>query len=109
MSRNVNCKVPSSSNQLQQQVSDHNFSVIITPMMKLEDLKSFCLSLLERLDSKVDDEYSENDIQEVSRFCSQLAKYGAEMDERFPDLMDRMQQHFFKMFLCVDHVHFFVR
>ena len=77
--------------------------------MKLEDLKSFCLSLLERLDSKVDDEYSENVIQEVSRFCSQLAKYGAELDEGFPDLMDRIQQHFFKMFLCVDHVDFFVR
>ena len=78
-------------------------------MMKFEDLKSDCLCLLESLDSQVDDEYSEKVIQEVSRLCYQLAKSGAKLDEELPDLMDRIQEHFFKMFLCVDQVHFFVR
>ena len=78
-------------------------------MMKLEDLKSSCLCLLERLDSNVDDDYSEKVIQEVSLLCDQLAKSGAQLEGRFPDLMDRIERHFFKMFLCVDHVHFYVR
>ena len=82
---------------------------MIHNMMKLEYLKSDCLCLLERLDSKVEDEYSEKVIQEVSRLCSQLAKSGAQLEAEFPDLMDRLQDHFFKMFLCVDQVHFFVR
>ena len=77
--------------------------------MKFEDLKSDCLCLLQRLDSQVEDEYSEKVIQEVSRLCSQLAKSGAQLDEEFPDLLDRIEEHFFKMFLCVDQVHFFVR
>ena len=77
--------------------------------MKFEDLKSDCLCLLQRLDSQVEDEYSEKVIQEVSRLCSQLAKSGAQLDEEFPDLMDRIEEHFFKMFLCVDQVHFSVR
>ena len=78
-------------------------------MMKLEDLKSFCLCLLERLDSNVDDDYSEKVIQDVSRFCGLLAQSGAQLQERFPDLMDRIERHFFKMFLSVNHVHFHVR
>ena len=77
--------------------------------MKLEDLKSLCVSLLEKLDSKVDHDYSENVIQEVSRFCAELAKFGAQLEEPFPDLMERIEQHFFEMFLCADHVHFNVR
>ena len=78
-------------------------------MMELEELKSVCLRILERLDSNVDDDYSENVIQEVSLFCEQLAKSGAKLEERFPDLMSKIETHFFKMFLCVDHVHFCVR
>ena len=77
--------------------------------MKLEDLKSFCVSLLEKLDSKVDNDYSGNVIQEVSRFCAELAKFGAQLEEAFPDLMERIEQHFFEMFLCADQVHFNVR
>ena len=68
-----------------------------------------CLSLLEKLDSEVDDSYSENVIQEVSRFCSELAKFGAQLEEEYPDLMDRIELHFFKMFLCIDCVNFHVR
>ena len=75
-------------------------------MKKLEDLKGVCLCLLERLDSNVD--YSEKVIQEVSLLCGQLAKSGAQLEDRFPDLMDKIERHFFKMFLCV-HVHFYVR
>ena len=78
-------------------------------MMKLEDLQSFCLCLLEKLDSNVDDDYSENIIQDVSLLCGQLAKSGTQLEEGFPDLMARIELHFFKMFLCVDHVHFYVR
>ena len=67
-------------------------------MMKLEDLKRYCISLSERLDSKVDDQLSEkgNVIQEISRFCSsiKLAKSVAQLEEDFPDQMDRIQQHF---------------
>lgn len=77
--------------------------------MKLEDFKGVCLSLLEKLDSEVDDGYSETFIQEVSRFCSELAKSGAQLEEEFPDLMDRIELHFFKMFLSIDHVNFHVR
>ena len=78
-------------------------------MMKLEGLKTVCLSLLERLDSHINDDYSENDLQEVSRVCAKLAKSGAQLDEECPDLVDRIEQHFFKMFLSVDHVHFYLR
>ena len=78
-------------------------------MMKLEELKTFCLCLLEKLDSNVDDDYSENVIQEVVLFCGELAKSGAHLEEGFPDLMARIENHFFKIFLCVDHVHFYVR
>ena len=67
-------------------------------MMKLEDLKRYRISLSERLDSKVDDQLSEkeNVIQEISRFCSsiKLAKSEAQLEEVFPDQMDRIQQHF---------------
>ena len=78
-------------------------------MMEFEELKGVCLRLLERLDSSVDDDYSENVIQEVVLICGHLAKSGAQLEERFPDLMEKIEMHFFKMFLCVDHVHFYVR
>ena len=48
-------------------------------------------------------------LQEVSRVCAKLAKSGAQLDEDCPDLVDRIEQHFFKMFLSVDHVHFYLR
>ena len=43
------------------------------------------------------------------RVCAKLAKSGAQLDEECPDLVDRIEQHFFKMFLSVDHVHFYLR
>ena len=48
--------------------------------MKLEDLKSFCLRLLERLDSKVDDEYSEN-ISLVSPSCDVILRLAVRGDD----------------------------
>ena len=45
-----------------------------TCIMKLEDLKTVCISLLARLDSPINDDYPENVLQEVSPSLCQTSK-----------------------------------
>ena len=77
-------------------------------MVNLEELRTYVVDLLERLNFENDD-YTEDVIQEVSKFCSQLEIFGPEMDESYSKLMNKIQKHIKAIFLCEDRVHFNVR
>ena len=78
-------------------------------MKELEDLRSYCFDLLKRLDTQESPDYTEDIIQEVPIFCSQLETLGPKTDEAFLEPLNRIQKHFSRIFLLDDRVPFYVR
>ena len=78
-------------------------------MKELGDLRSYCFDLLNRLDIQESPDYTEDIIQEVSIFCSQLEKLGHKTDQSFSEPLNRIQKHFSQIFLSEDRVPFHVR